>query len=50
MSGKNIFQRIIDQEVPAKVVYEDEFCLAFPSGTSSRWMTPAWTTKWSSGT
>src|SRR5262245_11203908 len=29
MSGKNIFQRIIDKEVPAKIIYEDEFCLAF---------------------
>ena len=29
MSGKNIFQRIIDKEIPARIVYEDEFCLAF---------------------
>lgn len=29
MSGKNIFQRIIDKEIPAKLVYEDELCLAF---------------------
>ena len=27
--SKNIFQRIIDKEVPAKIVYEDERCLAF---------------------
>ena len=24
-----IFQRIIDREVPAEIVYEDELCLAF---------------------
>jgi histidine triad (HIT) family protein len=29
MSGKNIFQRIIDKEIPAKIVYEDDLCLAF---------------------
>jgi histidine triad (HIT) family protein len=29
MSGKTIFQRIIDKEVPAKIIYEDDFCLAF---------------------
>lgn len=29
MSGKTIFQRIIDREVPARIVYEDELCLAF---------------------
>ena len=27
--SKNIFQRIIDKEVPAKIVYEDQQCLAF---------------------
>lgn len=27
--SKTIFQRIIDKEVPAKIVYEDELCLAF---------------------
>lgn len=26
---KTIFQRIIDREVPAKIVHEDERCLAF---------------------
>ena len=26
---KNIFQRIIDREVPADIVYEDDRCLAF---------------------
>lgn len=29
MSGKTIFQRIIDREIPAEIVYEDEQCLAF---------------------
>jgi histidine triad (HIT) family protein len=29
MSGKTIFQRIIDREVPADIVYEDDRCLAF---------------------
>lgn len=29
MSGKTIFKRIIDKEIPAKVVYEDGQCLAF---------------------
>jgi histidine triad (HIT) family protein len=29
MSGKTIFQRIIDKEIPAKIIYEDDFCLAF---------------------
>ena len=29
MNEKNIFQRIIAKEVPAKIIYEDEFCLAF---------------------
>ena len=27
--SKTIFQRIIDKEVPARVVYEDDLCLAF---------------------
>lgn len=27
--GKTIFKRIIDREIPAKIVYEDELCLAF---------------------
>lgn len=27
--SKTIFKRIIDREIPAKVVYEDERCLAF---------------------
>lgn len=26
---KNIFQRIIDREIPANIVHEDEHCLAF---------------------
>lgn len=26
---KNIFQRIIDREIPADIVYEDDRCLAF---------------------
>jgi len=29
MSEKTIFKRIIDGEVPANVIYEDEHCLAF---------------------
>ena len=29
MSGKTIFQRIIDREIPANIVYEDDRCLAF---------------------
>ena len=29
MSSKTIFKRIIDRELPAKIVYEDDQCLAF---------------------
>jgi len=29
MSGKTIFKRIIDREIPADIVYEDDQCLAF---------------------
>jgi histidine triad (HIT) family protein len=29
MTAKTIFQRIIDREIPAKIVYEDDRCLAF---------------------
>jgi histidine triad (HIT) family protein len=29
MSEKTIFQRIIDKEIPAKIAYEDDLCLAF---------------------
>jgi histidine triad (HIT) family protein len=29
MAEKNIFQRIVDKEIPAQVVYEDDQCLAF---------------------
>ncbi len=29
MGQKTIFQRIIDREIPADIVYEDEKCLAF---------------------
>jgi histidine triad (HIT) family protein len=29
MAGKTIFKRIIDKEIPATIVYEDERCLAF---------------------
>ncbi len=29
MVEKTIFKRIIDREIPAKIVYEDEECLAF---------------------
>ena len=27
--AKTIFKRIIDKEIPAKIVYEDDVCLAF---------------------
>ena len=29
MADKTIFQRIIDKEIPAKIIYEDDRCLAF---------------------
>ena len=29
MAEKNIFQRIIDKEIPAKIIFEDDQCLAF---------------------
>src|SRR3989304_4773502 len=29
MSEKSVFQRIIDREIPAKIVFEDDRCLAF---------------------
>lgn len=29
MVNKNIFQKIIDREIPADIVYEDDLCLAF---------------------
>jgi histidine triad (HIT) family protein len=29
MAEKTLFKRIIDREIPAKVVYEDDLCLAF---------------------
>jgi histidine triad (HIT) family protein len=29
MSAKTIFKRIIDKEIPANLVYEDDQCLAF---------------------
>ena len=29
MAEKTIFQRIIDKEIPAKIIYEDDHCLAF---------------------
>lgn len=29
MAEKTIFRRIIDREIPADIVYEDEHCLAF---------------------
>ncbi|MEX2176857.1 MAG: histidine triad nucleotide-binding protein [Pirellulaceae bacterium] len=28
MNAKTIFKRIIDKEIPAQIVYEDELCLA----------------------
>src|SRR3954470_20805469 len=29
MPEKTIFKRIIDKEIPAKIAYEDDYCLAF---------------------
>jgi len=29
MSEKTIFKRIIDKELPAQIVYEDDLCMAF---------------------
>jgi histidine triad (HIT) family protein len=29
MAGTTIFKRIIDKEIPAQIVYEDDRCLAF---------------------
>lgn len=29
MSEKTLFQKIIDREIPADIVYEDEWCVAF---------------------
>ena len=29
MSDKTLFKKIIDREVPANIVYEDDLCLAF---------------------
>lgn len=29
MSGKSVFKKIIDREIPARIVYEDDLCLAF---------------------
>lgn len=29
MAGKTIFKKIIDKEIPAKICYEDDRCLAF---------------------
>jgi histidine triad (HIT) family protein len=29
MTAKTIFKRIIDKEIPAKIIYEDDRCLAF---------------------
>lgn len=29
MAEKNVFQRIIDREIPADIVFEDDRCLAF---------------------
>lgn len=29
MTEKNVFQKIIDGEIPADIVYQDEHCLAF---------------------
>jgi histidine triad (HIT) family protein len=29
MLQENIFQKIIDKQIPAKIIYEDDRCLAF---------------------
>ncbi len=29
MNEKNVFQKIIDREIPAEIVYEDDFVIAF---------------------
>jgi histidine triad (HIT) family protein len=29
MAQKTIFKRIIDREIPAQIIYEDDLCLAF---------------------
>jgi len=29
MAAKTLFQRIMDGEIPAEIVYEDEICIAF---------------------
>ena len=29
MAEKTIFQKIIDREIPAEIVYEDDLCMAF---------------------
>jgi histidine triad (HIT) family protein len=29
MSNKTVFQRIIDREIPARIIFEDDRCLAF---------------------
>jgi len=29
MSGKTIFKKIIDKEIPANILHEDDLCLAF---------------------
>ena len=39
MSEKTIFKRIIDREIPASIVYEDNLCLAF----HDVWPKLAWT-------
>ena len=29
MAEKSVFQKIIDKEIPAEIVYEDDLCMAF---------------------
>jgi histidine triad (HIT) family protein len=29
MAGKTIFKRVIDGEIPARIIHDDELCLAF---------------------
>ena len=39
--AETIFQKIIDKEIPAEIVYEDDLCLAFKdinsAGPPSTW-------------
>ena len=37
MAEKTIFKRIIDREIPADIVYEDDLCLAFNAVNPQAW-------------